>query len=412
MMVRSLCRTRASGAVSWNGLLALSLIVVLLVGCASVAKSSTYRYSAKWEGKAVTLTLVRNPELDQLANAAVQGQVIGFTSNDPLFACLANASLNVYVVDQQAFSGKYLVYGVCSASTTGGTTGVWTFPQPPAQTPSQYTYKATYCFDAQCTSLRIVQLTYIPGGHVPVGAPLVSQLTQLDTQDPQFACFKVVPIHVWNGQKAYPGRYVAYGGCPGGPKAAWTFTVTYTYNATYSVTTSDQTLSEIVPLKPVIAPARLPDTVLGEVTNFNTVDPSFACATGSALNYYPAPSELGSPLAGNELFLVYVVCPGSAAGFLTFQASITPYSYRAVWNGALTKLSLLQAPPGNAVPLKDQFVYSFTTDNPAFLCFNGSRLAVYKLQDDPKHLLAYDTCGVGITASWTFEVVPGTVAGS
>jgi hypothetical protein len=377
-----------------------ALLLVLALGSAGCTSTTTLHYSAIWQGRMRTLGKVDHPPLDKLAKSATfVGQVFDFQTNDNKYACFVNKSLYVYQ-DQQDFPGQFVVYSVCASASVGGATsgvtGVWTFQPPTPPTPQAYSYSALF-------QGRSVDLTYVPNGKLPTGDPLVSQVTQFQTSDPQFSCLESVPIHVWSGQADYPGQYVAYAGCPGRLPGVWTFVVTCTYTATF--------LTSTISLTPVISVTTTPaagSTSSGEVTNFDTEDPAYACQTGASLNYYVAPDVLQrlNLSADQTTYVVFGGCLGNAAGVWTFVGPLVLIQpqYQARWKGNLVTLTPLSPVPAGAVALKGQFVTNFTTTDPAYYCFNGASLQVWQLPNVPANeLLAYDVCGQVKFGAWTFQ---------
>jgi hypothetical protein len=327
------------------------------------------------------------PSSTQLAGATIQGQITGFNTDDPTFTCFNGKALNVYADDKQ-FPGVLVVFSACPSSTSsgagGGITGAWTFV-PPKQSPSPYTYQAMYAG-------RILQLTEVEvKGSLPTGAVLLSQVTQFSTTDPAYnKCLIGASLRVWSAQKAYPGQYLVFGGCPGGPPALWTFSVTYNYSATW------QSIPQ--PLTPVPSSGTLPpDAVIqGQVVNFTTDDPSFACQNGQALNVYAAPTEFSGKL------LVVGGCPNSIPGAWTFPSS-GGYTYSAMWKSKTVKLNVVSPVPGNAAIIPNTYVSNFKTNDPQYQCFNGAFLQVWRVSDyPPNQYLVYDVCGTGIFGAWNF----------
>jgi hypothetical protein len=161
-------------------------------------------------------------------------------------------------------------------------------------------------------------------------------------------------------------------------------------------------------LTPVIADPTPPsEPIAGEIVNFTTEDPAYACQIGASLSYYRAPELLQrvNLPPDKTTYVVYGGCLGNSttAGIWTFVSDITrhTYEYSAFWQGKQVALTLISSPPSGAQALSGQFITNFSTPDPDYSCFNGARLQVWTLPD-PKQLLAYDVCGQGKFGAWTF----------
>lgn len=89
---------------------------------------SRYLYSGLWHTAQLPPLTQVVPAPTSLTGARPAGQLLGFGTKDPAYACLAGQSLNVFLAPQQ-FSDDYVVYHPAGA---GCPAGAWLFPQQPA----------------------------------------------------------------------------------------------------------------------------------------------------------------------------------------------------------------------------------------------------------------------------------------
>ena len=150
-------------------------------------------------------------------------------------------------------------------------------------------------------------------------------------------------------------------------------------------------------------------TPQGQITNFTTDDPKYACFNNKSLNVYQEPQDFAST------FVVYSVCTagttggqGDLRGVWTFpQPAVqgTVYPYTATFQNRTVTLQLL---PGATLPngqLVSQ-VTQFQTTDPTYSCLNQLSLPVYS---DPKkyggqYLVYYPGCPGGNPGLWEFSI--------
>jgi hypothetical protein len=374
-------------------MLALGL-ALLLGGCQIGPGSSTtksYTYTGFWEGGKQTLAKANDISQQQLSSATIQGQLNNFQTSDPVFTCLDGKSLDVYTVDNVVFRGKYLVYSVCpsaqssASSPTPGPSGYWTFSQPP---PPPYSYSATW-------ENQNVTLTKALGKELPPDASLLGRIGNFQTTDPMYTCFVGATANVWTSPLELPGKYLAYGGCPGHDPGLWFFAPSYGYSGLWQ--------GQPVTLKPVIASPSVPADaqLLGELSGFTTDDPNYFCQVNGALNIYAAPKEFPEP----ETLVLYGGCPGGIPGVWTFHVIPHPHYYSATWNGkqvALSLIDLKNAPADAVQAASSKQVTDFRTDDPTYTCFVGGSFNVWTAPELSNLYLVYGFCGSGQRGAWTF----------
>ena len=388
--------------------LALALPVLLAALLAAACASSppkTLTYSGTWQGQPVKLSLVNNPALVRLTGLTPQGQLTNFTTNDPKYACFNNKSLNVYQ-ETQDYAGSYVVYSICSATTTSGQgdlRGAWTFPQP-AQTGASYPYSAIF-------QNRTVILTLLPANALPSDADLVSQVTQFFTTNPTYSCLnQVSTVAVYSDPKQYSGQYLVYfPGCPSSSGSGnltpglWEFSITYSYSGTFQNQTVELTARLVDnPTPPNQSP-------IGLLTAFSTDDPSYACQNSASLYVYAAPQELqqANLTPGKASYAVYGDCPSvNIPGVWTFVADSqqTVFTYTAYYQGKQVMLTPISPLPGGFAAVPGAVVTGFATDDATYFCLRGGSLQVWKSQTPgDKRLLVYPgSCGNGPAGAWIF----------
>jgi len=203
----------------------------------------------------------------------------------PAFACFEGATAKVFSAPAD-FPGKYVVFGRC-----------------PQHTPGLWYFAPSYSYSANWDGQRVLLTPLLAAeGPPPDGQPQ-GQLTDFQTDDPNYVCLSSGVLSVYSDPQGAPGVYAVYAGCPGGISGAWTFHVkvpplNHYYRATWN--------GSVVQLTLLDAAAGPADAVpLGQqVTNFQTDDPTYACFKGGSLNVWTA-QEL--PTA----YLVYDTCGGA-----------------------------------------------------------------------------------------------------
>jgi len=112
--------------------LALTLILILInfASCGSSTIPSTQKSAnaatrstaqALWHGQLVALSLYAS-DATKPADAEYSGQVSNFQTNDPSYACLNGALLDVWVLPTH-FPNEYVIFAICP----NGNKSAWIF---------------------------------------------------------------------------------------------------------------------------------------------------------------------------------------------------------------------------------------------------------------------------------------------
>src|SRR5262249_31702831 len=145
------------------------------------------------------------------ADAQLQGELSGFTSDDPNYFCQVNGALNIYSAPKEfPDPGTFVLYGGCP----GGIPGVLTFHAIP---PGHY-YKATW--NGKQVDLSLIDPKNVPADATPVASG--QQVSDFRTDNPLYICFVGGSYNVWTAPEL-PNLYLVYGFCGSGQKGAWTF---------------------------------------------------------------------------------------------------------------------------------------------------------------------------------------------
>lgn len=151
-------------------------------------------------------------------------------------------------------------------------------------------------------------------------------------------------------------------------------------------------------------------TPQGQITNFTTDDPKYACFNNKSLNVYQEPEDFANT------FVVYSVCTavstsgqGDLRGVWTFPKPVvtgTAFPYTATFQNRIVTLQLIH---NATLPADGQLVSQvtqFQTTDPTYDCLNQLNLPVYS---DPKkyggqYLVYYPGCPGGVPGLWEFSI--------
>ena len=272
-------RRYRSFAVAAAWLLAASLILP-----ASLSLASSYTYTGSYNGTAEALTRVTNVTVESLSDATLIGQISDFQTNDPSAACLNGESLNVWTAPAE-FPGDYVVHN--GEQGTQCTYVTLTFPQEQSLTmtvtasPSPATAGQSVTVTATFSQpISDGTLTFAGGYNDSVNVSVTpsggtgSTVVQTGTWAP--GTYTITAG--WSGDS----RYDPASGSVGVTVNAPSYTYTGSYNGTAEALTrvANQTVESLSDA-----------TLVGQLSDFQTNDPSVACLNGESLNVWTAPAE-------------------------------------------------------------------------------------------------------------------------
>lgn len=152
--------------------------------------------------------------------------------------------------------------------------------------------------------------------------------------------------------------------------------------------------------------------IQGQIVNFQTNDPKYACFQEQSLNVFEEPSEFPSD------YVVTSVCPTKAGkrqdtspvGVWTFpKPALAPFMTTASYNGHTIALIPYTGAIPQGASVQGQ-VSQFSTSDPKYTCFNGTFLNALIVPPEDKEFagrfIVSDTCSDGKTSgSWTFTPI-------
>jgi expansin (peptidoglycan-binding protein) len=156
-------------------------------------------YSGNWQGHGIAVTPQANTSVEGYSDAQLIGPLKNFRTNDPTYSCLNGQTINLFVAPRE-FPGAYVVHDGLQGSMC--VYGTWTFPE---------NYSGTW------SGNRVVFSLVYPNKTVEsyADAKVVGQITNFETDDPQYQCLNRQTINVFTAPKEFPGVYVVHDGLQG-----------------------------------------------------------------------------------------------------------------------------------------------------------------------------------------------------
>ena len=306
-------------------------------------------YTGTWAGTAGTqLNRHSNVTVEGYADAAVVGQLTNFQTTDPTYACLKGATINVFTAPAE-FPGQYVVHDGMQGSMCAY--GTWLIPQ---------TYVGVWLGKGIVISPRSnVTVESYPD------AVVVGQVTNFQTTDPRVSCLNGQAINVFSAPNELPGVYVVHDGLQGPMCAYGTWTIPKSYGGTWLGRPASLDLHANVTVESY-ADAK----VVGQLSNFQTTDPTYNCLTGAAINVFKAPAEFPGQLVAHD---------GLQGPMCAYGTWTIPITYGSTWQGQATNLTAQTyvSVAGYADATLVGQVSNFQTNDPALSCLNGTTVNVY-----------------------------------